>query len=201
MATDAPESGNTANELPRSRSEHRVALQQLRVFLQLAWILPICAFLAGSAFLYRQAFQDAHSTIDHASRVAQEQALKLFETNAMVLHRLIDILGDAKDEEILARGQELHERLKQMATELPQVQGLFVNSKDAKALITSLVYPPPRNIDYSDREFFAVHRAGLQPVFFTEQLKSRISGEPFFDMRRQRQVAVRQTLISARLAG
>ncbi|HTN49864.1 MAG TPA: ATP-binding protein [Burkholderiaceae bacterium] len=166
--------------------ERRTALRRLRFFMHLAWVLPLLSFIVAAALLYRDAFNDAKRAIDHGSRVAQEQALKLFETNVMVLQRMLDILGDSRDEEVLARGEQLHERLKRMADELPQVQGLFINGSDAKALVTSLVYPPPRGIDYSDREFFTVHRVDQQPVFFTEQLTSRITGEAFFDMSRRR---------------
>jgi len=170
----------------RFSSERRRALRQLKIFLQLGWILPLIAFFLAATYLYREAFADAKRAINHGSRVAQEQALKLFETNAMVLQRMLDMLGDDADQEVLARGEQIHARLKRMAADLSQVQGLFINGSDARVLATSLVYPPPRDIDYSDREFFAVHRAGLQPVFFTEQLRSRISGEPFFDMSRRR---------------
>lgn len=172
-----------------------MALRQLRIFLHLAWVLPLAAFLICAALLYRHAFEQAEVAVGHGSRVAQEQALKLFETNSMLLQRMLDLLGDDSDEVVLARGPELHERLKRMAAELPQVQGLFINGSDARALSNSLVYPPPRQIDYSDREYFGVHRAGLQPVFFTEQLTSRISGDPFFDMNRRR------TLVDGSFAG
>jgi signal transduction histidine kinase/ActR/RegA family two-component response regulator len=164
-------------------------MRQLRVFLHLAWVLPALAFAIGTAVLHRVAYAGAQEAIDHASRVAQEQALKLFETNAMLLQRMLDLLGDASDEEVLANGAQLHDRLRRMAAGLPQVQGLFVNGADAKALANSLVFPPPREIDYSDREYFSVHRDGRVGVFFTEQLRSRISGEPFFDMNQRRAYA------------
>ena len=189
MAGSTRSAASAADAFPASerlRSERRTALRQLRAFLHLAWVLPLAAFLIGAALLYGHAFDQAELAVGHGSRVAQEQALKLFETNSMLLQRMLDLVGDESDEAILNRGAELHERLKRMAAELPQVQGLFINGSDARALSNSLVYPPPRQIDYSDREFFAVHRAGLQPVFFTDQLTSRVSGEAFFDMSRRR---------------
>ena len=139
-----------------------------------------------AAALYRQHFTEAQQAIDGASRIAQEHALKLFETNSMLLQRMLDLWGNARDEEVIARDREFHERLKRMAADLPQVQGLFINGADARALSNSLVYPPPRQIDYSDRESVRAHRSGDVGVFITEQLQSRISGEPFFDMSRRR---------------
>ena len=161
-------------------------MRRLQFISQLAWLLPAFSFLIIAAALYRQQFTEAQQAIDRASRIAQEHALKLFETNSMLLQRMLDLWGDASDEEVMARGSEFHERLKRMAADLPQVQGLFINGADARALANSLVYPPPRFIDYSDRESVRAHRSGDVGVFITEQLKSRISGEPFFDMSRRR---------------
>ena len=189
MTVDLP-GGNAPIASPGARrgfsGKRRDALRRLQIFAQLAWALPLIAFATLAAILYQQEFSASQQAIDRASRVAQEHALKLFETNAMLLQRMLDLWGTADDAEMLARGMEIHERLKRMAADLPQVQGLFINGSDARALATSLVYPPPRDIDYSDREFYAVHRRGAVTVFFTEQLKSRVSGEPFFDMSRRR---------------
>jgi two-component system NtrC family sensor kinase len=76
-----------------------------------------------------------------------------------------------------------------MARDLPQVQGLFVNGADGRAIANSLVHPLLREIDYSDREWFIAHRSGSRGVFFTGQLVSRVTGEPFFDMSRRRTAA------------
>ena len=157
-------------------------LRRLQRAAQLAWLLPLFVFVVIAALLYRQAFADAEHAVDRASRIAQEQALKLFETNAMLLQRMLDLWGSASDDEILARGADVHERLKRMVSELPQVQGLFLNSAGARPLANSLVFPAPGDIDYSDREWYQAHRGGDVGVHFSEQLRSRVSGEPFFDM-------------------
>ena len=78
----------------RFSSERRRALRQLKIFLQLGWILPLIAFFLAATYLYREAFADAERAINHGSRVAQEQALKLFETNAMVLQRMLDMRAE-----------------------------------------------------------------------------------------------------------
>lgn len=164
-------------------------LERLRAAFWLALLLPALAFAFVAAWLYRQEFADARLQLDHAARIAQEHALKLFDTNEMVLQRMLDLLGNSTDDEVLAKGAEVHERLKRMAEGLPQVQGLYVNSADARALGMSMLYPPPRNYEVSDREWYQSHRAGGPPLFITEQLISRAMKEPFFDMSRRRTFA------------
>ena len=104
----------------------------------IAWLLPLVAFAVLAGLLYRQAMSDAEQAVAGASRVAQEQALKLFETNAMLLQRMLDLLGDLSDEQVLARGAKIHARLKSMAAELPQGQVLLFIGADARMVANSL---------------------------------------------------------------
>jgi signal transduction histidine kinase/CheY-like chemotaxis protein len=183
------ESGKAAEGSPALTPHRRRVLRQLEWAAQLAWLLPLAAFAVIAALLYAREIHEAGQAIDRSSRAAQEQALKLFETNAMLQQRMADLLGDSTDAELLARGRELHQKLKRMSAGLPQVQGLFIIGADARALATSLVYPPPRQIDYSDRESIRVHWQPGTGIFFTEQLRSRLSGEPFFDMSARRSLS------------
>ena len=104
----------------------------------------------------------------------------------MLLQRMLDMLGDAADADVLARSDEIHLRLQRMAADLPQVQGLFVHGADSRSLANSRVHPPPRHIDYSDREWYQAHRSGGVAVYVTQALVSRSTGEPAFDMSRRR---------------
>jgi hypothetical protein len=107
----------------------------------------------------------------------------------MLLQRMLDVLGNDSDAELLARSDALHERLRRMGGDLPQVQGLFVHGADGRSLGNSRVHPPPRDIDYSDREWHQVHREGKVPVFVTEQIVSRSTAEAAFDISRRRNFA------------
>ena len=170
-------------------AEHDRALGRLKAVIVLALLLPALAFTAVAVYLYRQEFADARLRMDRAARIEQEHALKLFETNEMLLQRMLDLLGNATDAELLARSQALHDRLQRMAVDLPQVQGLFTHGADGRSLGNSRVHPPPRDIDYSDREWYRAHRSGGVPVFVTQQIVSRVSGERVFDMSRRREFA------------
>ena len=137
----------------------------------LAILLPTASFAVVAAYLYHQEFRDARVRLDRGARIVQEHALKLFETNEMLLQRMLDMLGDAADAEVLARSDEIHLRLQRMAADLPQVQGLFVHGADSRSLANSRVHPPPRQIDYSDREWYQAHRNGGVPVYVTKVLR------------------------------
>jgi signal transduction histidine kinase/ActR/RegA family two-component response regulator len=170
--------------LASSRSR---TLARLRLTVVLAIVLPLFALIGAAGVLYDQTFSEARQRLDAVSRVAHEHALKMLETNQMLLARMLDLLGTSSDEQVLARSAEVHERLKEMASELPQVQGLFTHGADSRSLANSRVHPPPRHIDYTDRDWYAAHREERgSPVFVTEQLRSRATGEAIFDMSRRR---------------
>jgi signal transduction histidine kinase/ActR/RegA family two-component response regulator len=182
VPTESPSSA-----LAQSRKR---TLARLRAVIGLAFALPLLGLAVIAGLLYHEAFREANERIDTATRIAQEHAQKMLETNEMVLARMLDLLGGASDAEILARSAEVHERLKELARGLPQVQGLYMHGADARSLGTDRVFPPPRQINYSDREWYLAHRDGEGDGFFiTEQLKSRATGESFFDLSRRRDLA------------
>jgi two-component system, NtrC family, sensor kinase len=168
----------------------RRTLRRLRAVMVLAFALPLLGLAGTAAVLYGQVFDEAREQLDAASRIAREHASKMLETNEMLLERMLDLLGTSSDGELLARGAQLHEELKRMTRDLPQVQGFFSIGADGRMLTTSRAFPPPRNLDFSDREFLAAHRAGKAGrVLITGHLVSRVTGEAFFDMSRRRELA------------
>ena len=188
-AASPPEEGalhgaDSVKQLSPSRGQ---ALRRLRLVLVLAFVLPTLAYLGVGVYLYRQEFTDAKLRLAGEVRIVEEQALKLFETNEMLLERMLDLTKTQSDEQLLLRSAELHNELKRMAAALPQVQLLLIQGADSRAVANSRLFPPPRHLDYTDREWYLVARSGSGPrVFVTDQGVSRATGEPFFDMSRRR---------------
>ncbi len=190
-APPLPGSTDTATVRPATLAATRdAALDRSRRMVWLAVLVPLAAFAAVAAWLHHRAYADASIALDRAARIAQEHALKLFDTNEMLLQRMLDLAGDEPDAQALARSAQMHAQLRAMAARLPQVQGLFILGTDSRALAMSVRHPAPRDIDYSDREWYRWHRERPgDGVFFTGQLVSRSTGEPFFDMSRRRTLA------------
>ena len=185
---------NSPNDSPAYAAMHellaarRRALARLRLLMLLAIVVPTVAFLGVAAYLHKRDFADATTKLDRSARVAHEHALKLFDTNEMLLQRMLDLLGERGSSDLLDDAQLTHLRLARMADRLPQVQGLFVMGADARMLASSRVVPPRRDIDYTDRDWYQAHSKGDAGVFFTRQIVSRATGERAFDMSRRREV-------------
>ena len=171
----------------RISSSRKRALERLRWVFIAALVLPVAGFVALGTYLYRQEFADAQLRLRSEVRIAEEQALKLFESNEMLLQRLLDLTKNQTDDQLLSRSAELHQELKRMASGLPQVQTLSIQGVDSRAVANSRIDPPPRHLDYSDRDWYRMARSGLgPPVFVSEQNVSRSTGELFFSMSRTR---------------
>ena len=113
----------------------------MRLVLVLAFVLPTLAYLGVGVYLYRQEFADAKLRLAGEVRIIEEQALKLFETNEMLLERMLDLTKTQSDEQLLLRSAELHNELKRMAAALPQVQLLLIQGADSRAVANSRLFP------------------------------------------------------------
>ncbi|MBK9135087.1 MAG: response regulator [Betaproteobacteria bacterium] len=181
-AGSEPAAADAAREAAFARTERR-----LNMVAWLALVLPALAFAAVARWQYDETLDSARAQIAAAADVTKEHALKLFDTNEMLLQRMLDLAGDDSTEQLLARGVELHQRLALMTQSLPQVQALFINDAQGRAVANNLVYPPDRKIDYTDRSWYRWHsQPGRSPLFVSERLTSRATGEPFFDFSRRR---------------
>ena len=176
-----------ASHLPRARvgphwSESAGALRWLKTMMWMAAVVPLLAFLGAGWYLRAQVTAQAKVRIDQAARVAEEHALKIFETNIALLNRASDLIGDEPDAAVLARESEIHRTLKRMTTDLPQLQGLFILGAAGEMLATDRLFPAPHEINYTDRALYRHHRSGGPQPFVTDVLTSRATGELFFDM-------------------
>jgi signal transduction histidine kinase/CheY-like chemotaxis protein len=179
-----------SSSAPASASRRHRAVDRWRAAIVLVLLLPLIGLGAAAAWMFQQQFEDTRSRLDRSARIVQEHALKLLDTNEMLLQRLLDLLGDDNDEQLLQRSASLHERMKSMAETLPQVQGLFVNGADSRMLASSRFFPPIRELDFSDRAWFkAQSQVGGSGLFVSELLRSRANGEAAFDMSRRRVAA------------
>ena len=179
----------------------RDALYWLHATMVLAVVVPALLFVAAAVALREQALAQARGQVDGAVAIAAEHASKVFDVNASLLARLADALGEDDDDALLAREEALHQQMKRMGADLPQLQGLFVLSSKGRMIATNRAYPAPHAIDFSDRLFFRHHRDGGPQPFLSEVLTSRTTGEAFFDMsvRRERAGAFGGALSSSLL--
>ncbi len=170
--------------LQSEEKEKAVPSRTLKWLSATRWMaaaVPLALFSLVAWSLHDRALADARLRVDSAARIAEEHALKVFETNIALLGLVADSLGSDPEDVLRARQRSLHEQMVRISTDLRHLQGLFVFSPGGQMIVTNRAFPAPP-VDVNDRAFFRHHRDGGAQPFFTEVLTSRTTGEPFFDM-------------------
>ena len=169
------------------QTERRNSLRLLQWMMVASIALPFALFVFASTISYRSIKDTADRQIERTLDVAQEHALKVFETIDRSLSVVSEMIRDLPDPEIARREPVLHARLKQLSDSLPQLKSVWVFDPKGRALVNSLISPPP-DIDFSDRDYFTFHVAEDRGVFIGAALIPRppYQGAVFFGVSRRR---------------
>jgi len=170
------------------QTEQRNSLRLLQWMMAASLALPIALFVFASAVSWTSTRDTADRQIERTLDVAHEHALKVFETIDRSLSEINEMIRGIPDAGIRSREETLHLRLKQLADSLPQMKSAWIFDADGRALVNSLVSPPPA-IDFSDRDYFKAHIAGDTGIYIGNALTPRApyQGAAFFGVSRRRQ--------------
>ena len=138
-------------------------------------IVPLL-FLAGGAWYRRgQMLEQAVADADRLAGVAREHALKVLETNALVLDRLEDRIRGLSWAEIAARGEELHGWMQRLDEEIDQIIALHIVHPNGDVVLLSLAWPtPPLNL--ASRGYFPPMVAGERGIVLGDPFISPLTG-------------------------
>ncbi|MHC2623655.1 two-component system NtrC family sensor kinase [Bradyrhizobium huanghuaihaiense] len=165
----------------------RNSLRLLQWMMVASLALPIALFAIASTISYTSTRDIADREIERTLDVAHEHALKVFETIDRSLSELNEVVRGLPDDVIRAREGVLHRRLRRLTDSLPQLKSAWIFDADGKALVNSLVSPPPQ-LGFSDRDYFYVHVDQTIGTFIGMPLTPRppYQGARFFSMSRRR---------------
>jgi two-component system, NtrC family, sensor kinase len=170
------------------QAAQRNSLRLLQWMMAASVALPTALFAFASTVSYLSTHDTADRQVERTLDVAHEHALKVFETIDRSLSEINEIIRGIPDAGIKSREEALHLRLKQLVASLPQLKSVWIFDAHGRALVNSLLSPPP-GIDFSDREYFKAHIAGDAGIFIGKALMPRLpyQGAPFFSVSRRRQ--------------
>jgi two-component system, NtrC family, sensor kinase len=170
------------------QTEQRNSLRLLQWMMAASLALPIALFIFASTVSWTSTRDTADRQIERTLDVAHEHALKVFETIDRSLSEINEVIRGIPDAGIRSREEALHLRLKQLVDSLPQMKSAWIFDAGGRALVNSLVSPPP-SIDFSDRDYFKAHIAGDTGIYIGNALTPRApyQGAAFFSVSRRRQ--------------
>ena len=157
----------------------------LRCLLAAAVLVPLL-FLAGAAWYdHRRLQAEAYADVSRISAIAKEHALKVVETNALVLDRVEDRIRGLSWEQIEAQGEAIQRDMRELDEPIAQITSLHLARPDGRVVVLSTVWPMPP-ITVEDRAYFRRLAAGEQGLVFGEPVVARLTGIVTFTMARAR---------------
>jgi signal transduction histidine kinase/CheY-like chemotaxis protein len=152
----------------RSKAEQSLAgtLRPLQLLLAAVIVVPLALF-AGAAWLnYGWTWQEAAARLERTADTVDEHALKVFETNELVLDRVAERIGDLDWPEIEGSAR-VHDYLKRLAERAPHIAAVGLIGPDRRIVNSSLDFPQPTVVS-SHLNFSAVPREGEDDIFISD---------------------------------
>ena len=176
---------------PTSAGEYGRAEWTLHWLLAAAIALPLAIFAAAATISWRQTQIDAQDRLQRNLGTVYEHALKVLETVELADRYLDEMLNDASDADIRANEDAFHRRLKSLTDILPQFADIWIVDPDGHPVVAGTVFPIPRALDLSDRDYFRVQKNNeVQGLYIGNVVTARATnqrGQPrFFALSRRR---------------
>jgi signal transduction histidine kinase/ActR/RegA family two-component response regulator len=178
----------TVGTAPGAAPRPSAAFPSLRLLALLCIALPVMVYAAVGAYRYAHIRAETEVRLDRSLRVAEEHALKVLDTNATVLDRVLDTLGSDDAAAVRAREKVLHEQLKAMSRNRPQLQSIWVHGPDGRPLATDRAYPVSGEPSVAGRADFLRHRAGATGLDISEPVAGPAAGGRSFRISRGRRL-------------
>jgi len=176
---------------PTSAGDYGRAEWTLHWLLAAAIALPLAIFAAAATISYREHQIEARDRLQRNLGTVYEHALKVLETIELATRYLDEMLNDANDADIRANEADFHRRLQSLTDILPQFADIWIVDPDAHPVVAGTVFPIPRDLDLSDRDYFRVHKENaVQGLYVGSVVTARTTndrGQPrFFALSRKR---------------
>ncbi|WP_233805495.1 hybrid sensor histidine kinase/response regulator [Paraburkholderia sp. HP33-1] len=150
---------------PMPSRNFAVTRRMLLTVLVVSIAFPLTCLAVYGYFDYQRRIADASDMIDRLARVAEEQAVKVLDLNRQMASRVIELLGNSDDAQIRAREGELHERLRYIGGDFPQVASIALLGVNGELLASSFAYPAPAVSIGQRDDFLAAKAMRPQPYF------------------------------------
>ena len=154
-----------AVDFPMPSRNFAATRRMLLIVLAVSIAFPLACLAGYGYFDYQRRIADSNDMIDRLARVTEEQAARVLDLNQQMASRIIELLGNSDDAQIRAREAELHDRLREIGGDFPQVASIYLLGAKGDLLVSSLAYPsPPLSIGQRE-DFTAAQAIRPQPYF------------------------------------
>ena len=126
-------------------------------------VLPLLLFALVAWYSYRETLREAESRVERTVRILDEHALKVFESQRLVIDE-VNLRLRFMDFSREADRVDLHQMLGRLQDDLDQVSTITVIDADGRMLASGRTYPADPKITFTDRDYFRVLKRSDAPL-------------------------------------
>ncbi|MCF8476199.1 MAG: response regulator [Pseudolabrys sp.] len=152
------------------------AIRLLKLMMVASIVLPAVLFAFAATISYRNFQSVTDERIDRSLDILNEHALKVLQTLERAFSEINEVERGMSDDEIRLNEGPLHERLGKIVEALPQLRGIAIMDRDGHPLISSNVWPVPKDLDFSDRAYFKAQMKPDTGTYVSAMLEPRMQG-------------------------
>ena len=153
-----------------------------------ALLFPILLLLVIGWLNWNSVWRTAEDEMQRAATSVAEYGRQSLRSYSAAAGRLNDRLRGLSDAEIRASEGELHRDLQRLDSEVSRVEQAYVIDRAGRPLLSSGLYPVPRDGDLSNRDFFQAMQADAPPeAYVSKTFIGRFDGHLLFSVARGRQ--------------
>src|SRR3984885_12867013 len=130
-----------AVDFPMPSRNFAATRRVLLIVLVVSIVFPLACLAGYGYFDYQKRIADSNDMIDRLARVTEEQAAKVLDLNQQMSARLVELLGNQDEAQIRAQQSELHDRLRAIGGDFPQVSSISVLGPQGDLLVSSRSFP------------------------------------------------------------
>src|SRR5262249_53474035 len=128
---------------------------------------------------YNAAFRDARERVGHAADAIHEYALKVFETDELILDQIAEHVA-SKDWSELVRSEEFHRYLQQFGNR-KQISSVGLIARDRGRAATNPIFPA-RGVAIEPPAYLSVERKGKEELYIGNSVRGTFAPVPQFSV-------------------
>jgi two-component system, NtrC family, sensor kinase len=171
------------------RAAQSAALRLLYLAIAGTIVLPVVLFAYASWVDYHATQKTADERIERSLDVVHEHAAKVFEAVDLAVLHVAQLFRGVSDDRIHAEESAYHQQLRSIDETAPEIHSIVLFDRAGRPLVSSLLYPVPRELSAADRDYFRSQVDKDAGAYVGEVLFSRdprIASDPFFTVSRRR---------------
>lgn len=159
----------------------------LRLIVAISLLAPTLLFFYATQQTRKHIEAQANERIERALDVLQEHALKAFQTVERSISETNEVLRGLSDEQIRASESDLYLRFKRTQQALSQIESIWAFDRDGHPLVSSTIFPVPRELNNSDRSYFNAQKEADRGTYIGEVVRAKVGSLRFFVVSGRRQ--------------